>query len=326
MVKSSKILFVILTALLIGCGDAPKPSTHRFSGTSMAMEWRVQIAGEIRNHDEIESIIESCFREVDHIYNSWNPHSEISKLNSLKANVAAPISIELAQFFELIDHFVRLSDYRFDPTINPLQSLWKSKLAKNQVPSKKEIAPLLPLVGWHNFKIENGRFSKKHDGTSFDLRGMYKGVAVDLVADKLIAAGYLNVYIEWGGETRAIGKHANGNPWKVWISNVKEVELHNQGMAMSGDFHQFWVHREANGKEVTYFDMIDPKTGIPLTIEPHSIASVSVLAPNAVTADALATSAMLFPSVEKAEAWAEKVKITDPSIQFWFESRPLEGL
>lgn len=326
------IRMVVALLLLASCREAPSQKLTRLSGTAMTMEWRVQIGSPVANKEEVERIIKKSFREINQTYNRWNPYSELSKLNQLKAHTPVAISPNLAYFFSLTDEFVKLSGGRFDPSVEPLQHLWTSKLAKNHIPSQEEITPLLKAVGWHHFKIKEGFFTKDHDETAFDLGGIAKGHAVDFIAERLSIAGYANVYVEWGGEIRALGHKPNGDPWTVWISRdpdqkgnkkggIAKVALDGQGLATSGNYDQFWVHREDDGTETTYLHVIDPKTGVPLTIQKEGFAAVSVLAPNCAIADALATTAMLFPTLQEAETWAKKVQEVYPTVKFWFLSK-----
>lgn len=294
------------------------------------MEWRVQIGDPVKSPKEVEKIIEGAFREIHHIYNHWNPNSEISVLNRLPAHITREISQELADFLRFTEQFVILSQGRFDPTVLPMQNLWKNRLLKNESPTEVEIGTLIPALGWNRLYLSGRSFTKTHAATALDLGGIAKGYAVDLIVDRLRAAGYSNVYFEWGGEIRAIGRHPEGRPWMVWIARLKSVDpkdavdlvkLEGEGIATSGDYEQFWVLRNPDGTETTYFHVIDPRTGFPLVSKKGSIASVSVVAPTCAIADALATCCMLFPSQEEAEAWAIKVQEIYPTAKFWFVKR-----
>jgi thiamine biosynthesis lipoprotein len=309
------------------------PNSRRltyFSGMAMTMEWRAQFGDTVRNPEEVERIIERSFREINQLYNHWNPQSELSLLNRLPAHVTREISPELADFLAFTQQFVTLSEGRFDPTVMPMQTLWKHKLLKNERPTEFEIATLFPAIGWNRLNLQGRSFSKSHSETALDLGGIAKGYAVDLIVDRLQAAGYANVYFEWGGEIRAIGQHPEGRPWIVWIARLKShdpkdavdlVKLEGEGIATSGDYEQFWVLRNPDGTETTYFHVVDPRTGFPLVSRKGSIASVSVVAPTCAIADALATCCMLFSTQEEAEAWALKAQTVFPTAKFWFVKR-----
>lgn len=298
--------FVWLLIILTACSNE---KTTTFTGRAMTIDYQIVI-GHVQDKQEVEKTIQAVFSEVDRIYNRFNPNSELSRLNKGPANTPLPLSKELEAFLFFTDTCVKLTEGRFDPTIEPLIHL------KNF----DEIEALLPAIGWHHIHIENGFFWKDTPRVSLDLSGIAKGYAVDLLIERL---GYPDLLVEWGGELAARGQHPSGRPWRAYITRLQDndpshaiavVELHNQALATSGDYQQSW---EQDGK--TYSHIINPLTGYPLEITPDSIAACSVLAPTCALADALATSGMLFASREEAKEWA--LKLNDPEIAFWFVSR-----
>ncbi len=188
----------------------------------MTIDYRILIGDLLseQQKQQIQQIIQHTFQEIDTIYNKWNPSSELSRLNALPANTPFALSPSLNQFLERIDRFVTLSGGRFDPTIEPLQHLWKEKLTDGQVPSEQEIAHLIPCIGWHTLHFQNGECFKEDGRTQLDLGGVAKGLCVDLIIERLAKAGHQQLYVEWGGEIRTKGTHPSGRPWQVYISRL----------------------------------------------------------------------------------------------------------
>lgn len=293
----------------------------------MTIDYRILIGEQLtpQRHAEVEQLLQHTFSVINDVYNKWNPNSELSKINRLKAHVKTPISPALEGFLLEIQKIVDISDGRFDPTIEPLQELWKTKLAQQIVPSEEEINAVLPAIGWHKIHFGNGLFYKDHDFTSIDLGGIAKGYCVDLLVNALNKAGYANVYVEWGGEIRASGKHPDDRPWHIFISRlgdtdpahaIAHLDLIDLAIATSGDYLQKW-----NVSGTTYFHIFDPKAHRPLVSTSGSIASASVMASNCAMADGLATVAMMFSTVEEAEVWTNSVKEEYPDVVFWLYSR-----
>ncbi len=307
--------------------------TTVFSGEAMVMQYKI-IIGQPLNEtqiDQISRLIITLFQEVNQIYNKWNPDSEISALNRLKANTKVPISQKLETLLEKTDEIVSLSESRFDPTIEPIQKLWKKSLAINQIPEKEEIEKIAPAIGWRNIHFHQGIFYKDHDLTALDLGGIAKGLAIDLIAERLEELGYPDIYVEWGGEIKALGQHPENRPWTIFIGGLTSEDpddaidtlyLNNAAIATSGDYLQNWsVPAAGPDNKTTYFHIFDPKTLSPLVTTAHSIASASVMCGSCALADGLSTSAMLFPNVEAAEKWAEKIRQQIPEVSFWIVSR-----
>jgi FAD:protein FMN transferase len=322
-------LCVIL--VLVGCGSESPPQTTTFAGNVMTIDYKIIVGSPITaaDKDGVQQIMFATFQEVNSIYNKWNPQSELSRLNQSPAKIKIRISKQLEKLLAETDKIVKLTGGRFDPTIEPLQQLWKSKLEKGTVPSESDIQTVSEAIGWDKIHFGQGVFWKDHLTTSLDLGGIAKGYCVDLLVERLNKAGFAHVFVEWGGEIRASGHHPDNRPWNIYISRLENenpdqaiatLSLVDQAIATSGDYLQNWiVFDEKSGKEVTYFHIIDPLTRRPLLSTSRSIASASVLAANCTLADGLATAAMMFHTQEEAEAWIES--LGELGIQAWFYTR-----
>jgi thiamine biosynthesis lipoprotein len=236
-----------------------------------------------------------------------------------------PISEELSKLFLLTDRIVRLSNGRFDPTIEKVQSLWKEHLQQGTEPSDQAIESLAVSVGWDKVHFANGVFAKDHDDVMIDLGGIAKGYAVDLLVDNLIAQEFSDVYVEWGGEIKAHGRHPYKRPWRVYISRFEDTNMHNAiaivdlediALATSGDYLQKW-----KVGDIEYFHVLDPHSARPLKIGPETLGSVSIACNSCALADGIATAAISFPTESEAEHWLNSLKEEYPELRFWLLSR-----
>lgn len=302
----------------------------------MTMRYKIIVGNKLTEDQKqnVASIIKTTFYEINTVFNKWNPDSELSKLNNLKSGTQTPISSSLERLFKEADVVVKLSEGRFDPTIEPLQRLWKEKLYLGITPDNNEISAITPAIGWGNIHFQNGIFYKDNDLTELDFGGIAKGLGIDLLIERFNQSGYGDVFVEWGGEIRATGKHPEGRPWTIYISclydndpskAIATIYLENQSIATSGDYLQNWSIRVPSITEKattrTYFHIFDPHTFQALETTFSSIAGTSVIAHNCALADGLATAAMLFSSSTEAEAWAKKIKQLYPYVEFWIISR-----
>src|SRR5205807_7438864 len=139
-------------------------------------------------------------------------------------------------------------------------------------PTAKEIEAIRPAIGWDNIMLSGKVIKKRHALTALDLGGIAKGYAVDLLIERLKKLGFHDVFVEWGGEVKAIGKHPQGRNWAVYITNLDDLDpehalayvpLKEQAIATSGDYMQEWHVEKSN---TTYFHVFDPKTLKPLQI------------------------------------------------------------
>lgn len=317
---------ILLLILSIGLGSCQKESTTlaTIEGVAMTIPYKIfvidsslSIAGKI---------VEETFSEVNCIYNDWNPQSELSILNELKAGVIHPISKKLYNLLKKTDEIYQLTQGLFDPTIAPLLQLWKRHLKINEAPSRQELEALKPAIGWKNIHFDENSFWKDHELTKIDLGGIAKGYAVDLIYQSFMHAGISNFYIEWGGEIKTHGKHPSGRFWNVGIRQFDSdqamayVSLNDEALATSGDYFQNW-NVSIQTDEKCYFHIMHPLKDEPQIISPQSIASATVLAKECTLADALATCYMLFSSIDEAKLWTTMLQSTYPELKVWIATR-----
>lgn len=294
----------------------------------MTMEYRVVIGQQLTpgQAERIKGIINATFDMVNRVFNNWNSESEISFLNRAPANRELPISKEMITLLRVTDRLVELSEGYFDPTVGPLCKLWKAKARGSELPDPGEIEEIREAVGWDKIILTENSLIKKHPLTSLDLCAIAKGYCVDLMVEGITAAGFPNVYVEWGGEIRAAGSHPEGRPWTIYISRLQDsnpdhaidyIALKDSAVATSGDYLQSWHKRDGH----VYTHIINPKTLLPIEVSSNNICSATVHAKSCVVADSLATAATAFPSASEAHSWAEKLHKEEPTLQFWLVTR-----
>ena len=137
-----KALFVILSLFVAACQSVPsvpRQGCSHFQGQALTMPYHV-IIGETLSTDqkkEVLAIVERTFREIDEIFNIYNPSSEISRLNAAPSNAYYALSAPLEETLAFCDKIVQLSGHRFDPTIEPLFRLWKEGINVSRAPSNR---------------------------------------------------------------------------------------------------------------------------------------------------------------------------------------------
>lgn len=304
-----------------------------FTGNAMTMDYRIVIVDSLSPNYRIiiDKLINTTFNEVNFRYNRWNKLSELSFLNK-NEDSKVKISSSLYTFLEQIDQFVAVTDGRFDPTIEPLLRVWKEALWQGKEPEPGErLNKAQRRVGWRELvHLQDGALERLLPQVELDLGGVAKGYAVDLLVERLKTLGIGNLYVEWGGEVRAAGKHPSGRPWRVGIVKVEGVitgehetiiELKDQAVATSGDYLQNWEVVQLDGSVVRYCHIVDPVKLRPIKIREGGVASVTVVANSCAYADALATAAMLSETPEEAESWLSAIHNKDPTIRFWVQGR-----
>jgi len=158
-------------------------------------------------------------------------------------------------------------------------------------PDEATIERLLEDHGYTHLELDAGDLTVRKDNPRLrcDLSAIAKGYAVDRVALRVEKLGLRDFMVEIGGEVRVAGRNAEGQAWRIGVERPDgggrpwaAVALTDGAMATSGDYRNYY---ERDGVRISH--TIDPRTGRPIT---HALASVSVIHPSCMTADALATA------------------------------------
>ena len=117
-----------------------------------------------------------------------------------------------------------------------------------------------------------------------DLGGIAKGYTVDKVYALLKANNLPGSLVDGGGDIYAGIQPPDEQGWKIAIQDPdtirRNIYLSQQSVATSGDFYRYFEYNH-----IKYSHIIDPKTGLGITVP----RTVTVIAPNATQADAIAT-------------------------------------
>ncbi|MFH1339364.1 MAG: FAD:protein FMN transferase [Candidatus Omnitrophota bacterium] len=230
---------------------------------------------------------EIAFKEIERIENllsSYKDDSEISRLDrtgKIEANPQTLFVIKKA------GEFWQETAGAFDVTVAPLLELWGFRDGNYRVPERSEIKEALELIGFDKVKISGNIIEFKIKGMKMSLGAIAKGYAVDCALRELRLAGIKSALINAGGDIYCLGGK-NGKPWRIAIKAGQEagfagyLELKDKAVATAGNYEQYFF---AGDKR--YSHILDPRTGEPADTE---IASVTVIADDCLTADALATS------------------------------------
>lgn len=219
-------------------------------------------------------------------------------------------------FLQLLDESARvsaLSGGAFDPTVQPIWDVTaESFRTTGTPPSPQALDRLRGLVDWRGVDASAQAIRFGRSGMAMTLNGIAQGFITDRVADRLREGGLQHVLVELG-ETRALGEHPEGRPWRIGIPDpggetlVETLPLDDEAIATSGGYG---TRFDAEGE---WHHIFDPAT----TRSAHRHRSVSVIAGTATEADALATAFAVMPEPAAADVAARlpnvRVRVVDNS-------------
>jgi thiamine biosynthesis lipoprotein len=230
------------------------------------------------------------------VFDVHDPTSELSRWR--RGEEEHPPSRELTEVLALALEWQHRSDGRFNPLSGLLSHRWRSAEVDGVAPTTDELADLARSVAEPRYDLIDGLPRRRGDCSALDLNALAKGWIVDRALGAAWDDRAAAVTISAGGDVA----HQGRPPARVAIENplrpydneppLTMVDLEQGGLATSG--------RSRRGFRVGdrwYGHVIDPRTGA--TVD-HT-ASISVIAGDAATADAVATVAGVLRPEEAVE-------------------------
>lgn len=290
-------------AVRVGYGAMPaRPAAQAaaLAGATMGTTWSARMALPAGVAEATARLaIQAAVDEVVTQMSTWEADSDITRYNR-----AGPGWQALPDgFFHVLRHALRLAEDcggAYDPTVGPLVNAWGfgPHHRAHEPPSAAAIQAARDRCGWRRVRLDEDRQAAyQAGGTYLDLSSIAKGYGVDRAAMALDALGITDYLVEVGGELRARGRRPDGQPWRVAIevpdasdAHALALPLADCSIATSGDYR-----RHAGDGDARYAHTIDPRTGHPVR---NALASVTVLHPVCMQADALATALTVLGEAE----------------------------
>jgi thiamine biosynthesis lipoprotein len=244
---------------------------------------------------------------LDRRFSDYDPGSEVSRLGEVAGEKAGrKVSPELREILGIARRWSARTGGAFDVTVGPLTRLWRWSARRGELPDSARLERARAAVGWKSLEIDEaaGVVRLTRPGMAIDLGGIAKGYAADAALAELARRGLPSALVDAGGDI-AVGEAPPGEPgWRVAVDGgagpeaaaetaeetlvlagaedmVYTLILADTGIATSGDRFRYF---EADG--VRYSHIVDPRTGLGVT-RPKA---VTVIAPDATTADVLASA------------------------------------
>lgn len=293
----------VLVPLEVDMALPPGGSTlYTTSGTAMGTGWSARLM--LPPGADGAALTLALQRELDEIVaqmSHWEPDSLLSRYNQAPAGSWHALP---PHFFDVADYALRVhedSGGAYDPAGGQLVNLWgfgatrRYDQAGFYAPDAAAIGAALAQRGASQPVLDRAtRRLLQPGGALLDFSSVAKGYAVDCMARCLEQRSVRHYVVEAGGELRGAGAKANGEPWWVEIEGVPDaddadagatqavVALHGLAIATSGDYRRYFQHGARRAAHT-----LDPRSGYPVA---NDVASVTVLAPTCMAADALSTA------------------------------------
>ena len=320
--------WILIFFVLLAQSPANAVSRSRYQGTRrcMGVAWTVTVFAETL--PKAEKAITAALDEVSRIESVLSDYQPTSELCQLSASAPTPFPKQVSpDLWEVLIQAVAWRDRSkgaFDPTVGVFTDLWRNARQTRHMPSVKQLAAAQNASGPETFRLEDAqKVSLLKPDMRLDLGGIGMGFAIDR-ALKIIQENDISVaMVDASGDIGAIGRPPDSDGWRIEIDALGRktekkkceglhpfvITLEDASVTTSGDAFQAI---EIEG--IRYSHIVDPRTGLGVV----GSTGVTVIAPDATTADALATTL----SVLGPQAGYEFVEQTaDCSARFvWYEA------
>ncbi|TWA83180.1 thiamine biosynthesis lipoprotein [Azospirillum brasilense] len=286
-------------ALLPGGLRAAGVPVRTWRGVALGADSVLQLAHP--DPAEADRLIALCLEEVarlERVFSLYRTDSALARLNRDGVLDAPPA--DLVRLLSEAAAVSRRTDGAFDPTVQPLWQLYAGHFARPGAdpagPPEAVLRAARELVDHRKLRVEPGRVAFAGRGMAVTLNGIAQGYITDRVSERLRAEGMTDVLVDLG-EIRALGHHPSGRPWSVGLAdplvegrNAGTLEIADRAVATSGGYGTPF---DPAGR---FTHLFDPATGGCA----REWLAVTVLAPDATTADALSTALSVAPEARAA--------------------------
>lgn len=284
----------MLRALLIAfLAITPGRAQQPYKRVLKLMGSRFEITVVAPTQEQGEAWIDLAVAEIariEKLISSWDADSQTSEINRMAG--ARPVVVD-PELFDLIERSVgisHLTDGAFDITYASMDKIWRFDGSMKEMPPEADIRESVARVGFGKIVLDREKHSVflQEAGMKIGFGGIGKGYAADRAKALLMQRGVPAGIINASGDMNTWGQQPDGTPWQVAITNPMNklksfgmLPISDQAVVTSGNYEKYVTFGDKR-----YTHIIDPRTGYPAT----GILSVTVFAPRAELADALATS------------------------------------
>ncbi len=316
------LVVALAGGLVTGCGPragAPATVRVRESRRLMGAPWTITV--HVASQADGTAAIAAAFAEIERlerVLSDYDPESELSRL-SAAAPTPEPVAVgnDLWQVLVSAEALRERTAGAFDITLGPLTSLWRQARKSGRLPRPDKLAAARAAVGAGTLElvpaIRSVRLPKA--GARLDPGGIGMGYAADRALEVLASRGVRSAMIDASGDVLVSAAPPGSAGWRIDVRPLRPggtgetLTLSRAAITTSGDAYQAV---EIDG--VRYSHVVDPRSGLGVTGQ----TAVTVIAPDATTADALATAASVlghetgpaiiaaFPGCSARFAWREE--------------------
>lgn len=254
---------------------------------------KMNMKGVTEKEAVIQAKVDSLLVLIDNTLSGYNKGSLLSRMN-------AGEQIEPNDMFrDIYEKSYRIWEETggaVDVASGPLFDAWGFGFTTDSLPSDEMIAGIMESCGMDRLTSSLDASLELHPKLNFN--AIAQGYSCDVIAGYLHSIGVKDMLVDIG-EIYCEGLNPSGKPWSIGVdrpedgNNTPGAQLSGvwtsdggyHGVVTSGNYRKFYIR---DGRK--YAHTIDPRNGQPVS---HNLLSATIIAPDATTADAIATYCMV---------------------------------
>lgn len=290
MKKLISIFIFTLSFFVVLFSSCAKKDGESFTGFAMGSPVSITVYGKHKGFSGNDAVNKA--KQLEGLISSVASDAEVYRLNESEGPVK--LSAETIEIINRTEEIYKETSGRASVAAGALTNLWGFETDDFKQPSDDQIKKALISTIDENIIIDGDTVELKN-GAKLNLGSVGKGRACDNILKYIKEySGITGAVAISGGSVGVFGKPLNRDSFTIGIRNpygkvndyFATVNLNDSFISTSGDYEKTFTG--SDGKK--YFHILDLKTGYPVKTD---LTSVSVIAKNGLTSDALSTACFI---------------------------------
>ena len=258
---------------------------------------------------------------AESLLSTWRDDTPLARLNGAAPGERVPVTPKLFALLKSVFRWEERTGGVFEPAVAPLVNAWGLRTG-GRIPNAEELLRARTAADARLFTFEETSLSvSRRDALAGIDEGAWgKGWALDEAGAELRAAGVTSFVLDLGGQVLV-----SGDETPVAVAHPRDrartsatIRLRDASASTSGNSERGFV---VNGRRVGH--LLDPRTGEPAP----DFGSVTVVAPDGLTADVLSTAFFVL-GPDEGLALSERLRAagTQNEALFFFEGEEGQAL
>jgi thiamine biosynthesis lipoprotein len=245
------------------------------------------------------AVLHRVLDEIDRLEPLLSVHDPASALRRWRSGALADdhLPADLGRVLARAAHWFRVGRGTFNPCAGRVVQLWRDAAHTGVAPSGADCAAAAASIAVLPYEVAAGRVVRTGDTSGVDLNAIAKGYIVDRAVEAACAADprVCRIVVNIGGDLRHWGRGSLlvgiEDPAQPYDNAAPRTVIGITGAALATSGP---ARRGVRIGGRWYGHVLDPRTGRPV----DTVTSVSVVAPDATTADVVATIAGVLGSTD----------------------------